>query len=194
MAQDVTIAGATYNDVPSIVVPKANSGDAIFVDPTPTTAEASDVVDGKSFFLANGTLATGNAVIPEPATSVPIMDGTAAVGTSDKYAREDHVHPTDTSARHWKKVRINKGSVTLTANKNNANQIDFSTEVNNNKPSGYTFDHLEFLGAWPADNWNNFVVTRVYSTGWSDTTLILTTSANHSCSGCYVNIWYYKDG
>ena len=25
------------------------------------------------------------------------MDGTAAVGSSEKYAKEDHVHPTDTS-------------------------------------------------------------------------------------------------
>ena len=32
-----------------------------------------------------------------PATANPIMDGTAAVGSSAKYAREDHVHPTDTS-------------------------------------------------------------------------------------------------
>ena len=32
-----------------------------------------------------------------PATANPIMDGTAAVGSSFKYAKEDHVHPTDTS-------------------------------------------------------------------------------------------------
>ena len=35
--------------------------------------------------------------IPSAATSNPKMDGTAAVGTSTKYAKEDHVHPTDTS-------------------------------------------------------------------------------------------------
>ena len=33
----------------------------------------------------------------DPATVAPLMDGTAAVGTATKYAREDHVHPTDTS-------------------------------------------------------------------------------------------------
>ena len=33
----------------------------------------------------------------DPATATPLMDGTAAVGTATKYAREDHVHPTDTS-------------------------------------------------------------------------------------------------
>ena len=32
-----------------------------------------------------------------PASAAPLMDGTAAVGTSVKYAREDHVHPSDTS-------------------------------------------------------------------------------------------------
>lgn len=31
------------------------------------------------------------------ASATPLMDGTAAVGSSAKYAREDHVHPTDTS-------------------------------------------------------------------------------------------------
>ena len=33
----------------------------------------------------------------DAATSNPLMDGTAAVGVSVKYAREDHVHPSDTS-------------------------------------------------------------------------------------------------
>lgn len=32
-----------------------------------------------------------------PASETPLMDGTAAVGTSVKYAREDHVHPSDTT-------------------------------------------------------------------------------------------------
>lgn len=35
--------------------------------------------------------------VPSAATAKPVVDGTAAVGTSTKYAREDHVHPTDTS-------------------------------------------------------------------------------------------------
>ena len=39
------------------------------------------------------------------------MDGTAAVGTSTKYAREDHVHPSDTSAVH------KTGNETIAGNK-----------------------------------------------------------------------------
>lgn len=31
-----------------------------------------------------------------PGTSTPLMDGTAAVGSANAYAREDHVHPSDT--------------------------------------------------------------------------------------------------
>ena len=39
-----------------------------------------------------------NAVgAPSAATANPLMDGTAAVGSSSKYAKEDHVHPSDTS-------------------------------------------------------------------------------------------------
>lgn len=37
------------------------------------------------------------AAPPAPATVAPLMDGTAAVGTSALYARQDHVHPIDTS-------------------------------------------------------------------------------------------------
>lgn len=37
------------------------------------------------------------ANIPQVATATPSMDGTAAVGSSAKYAKEDHVHPTDTT-------------------------------------------------------------------------------------------------
>lgn len=33
----------------------------------------------------------------EAATANPLMDGTAAVGNSTKYAKQDHVHPSDTS-------------------------------------------------------------------------------------------------
>ena len=43
---------------------------------------------------ANGNVSID---IPAPATANPLMDGTVAVGTSNKYAREDHKHPVDTS-------------------------------------------------------------------------------------------------
>jgi hypothetical protein len=42
-------------------------------------------------------LATTAFVIGQAGASTPLIDGTAAVGTSKKYSREDHVHPTDTT-------------------------------------------------------------------------------------------------
>lgn len=35
--------------------------------------------------------------VPGPATAPPIVDGTATVGTSLLYARQDHIHPSDTT-------------------------------------------------------------------------------------------------
>lgn len=42
-------------------------------------------------------LATTAFVLGQAATTAPGMDGTAAVGSSTRFARADHVHPTDTS-------------------------------------------------------------------------------------------------
>jgi hypothetical protein len=42
-------------------------------------------------------IASGAGVAVPPATVAPLMDGAAAVGSTTKYAREDHVHPTDTT-------------------------------------------------------------------------------------------------
>ena len=39
----------------------------------------------------------GGGVSPLPYTSNPAMDGTASAGSSDAYARGDHVHPSDTT-------------------------------------------------------------------------------------------------
>lgn len=48
--------------------------------------------------LAPGVIPT----VPEAATANPLMDDTAAVGNSIKYAREDHKHPSDTQkANKW---------------------------------------------------------------------------------------------
>lgn len=53
--------------------------------------------DGSTYGRNNNAWVVGGGGVP--ATALPLMDATpAVVGVSTKYAREDHVHPTDTSA------------------------------------------------------------------------------------------------
>lgn len=59
MAQDVTIAGASYEDVPGIEVPKTGGGTSSFYDVTDTTATAADVAQGKYFYTAGGVRTEG---------------------------------------------------------------------------------------------------------------------------------------
>lgn len=47
--------------------------------------------------LAHGDITDWATSISQPAIVAPLMNGTAAVGTSLLYARQDHVHDTDTS-------------------------------------------------------------------------------------------------
>lgn len=61
MAQNITLLGASYSDVPAVLLPKTGGGTARFTDVSGTSATASDVASGKIFFLADGSQATGTA-------------------------------------------------------------------------------------------------------------------------------------
>lgn len=60
MAQDITVAGASFSDVPAILVPKIGSGTATFLDTTisSSAASAGDIASGKLAYV-NGSLITG---------------------------------------------------------------------------------------------------------------------------------------
>lgn len=61
MAQNITLMGASYQNVPAVLLPKTGGGQARFTDTTPTTAVESDVASGKIFIKADGSQATGTA-------------------------------------------------------------------------------------------------------------------------------------
>lgn len=82
MAQNITLLGATYNDVPAVELPKSGGGTASFTDVTGTTAIAGDVAQGKYFFTASGVLTLGtntggggSAIVINDTTD-PIAGGT----------------------------------------------------------------------------------------------------------------------
>lgn len=77
MAQNITLLGASYSDVPSVLLPKTGGGQASFVDVTDTTAIASDVASGKYFYTAAGVKTAGTAA---SAGGVVITDTTDTHG------------------------------------------------------------------------------------------------------------------
>lgn len=70
----------------------AASGDAQILNKPTIPTKTSDLTNDSGFITASDVPAG-----VQPATVAPLRDGTAAVGSSAKYAKEDHVHPTDTS-------------------------------------------------------------------------------------------------
>lgn len=60
MAQSISLWGATYSNVPAVLLPKSTSGTARFTDATVTTATESDVASGKVFLKSDGSTASGS--------------------------------------------------------------------------------------------------------------------------------------
>lgn len=85
-------AGADENIIESITV----NGTAV----TPTNKTVALTIPVTTSDLTNDSGFITSADIPEGAaasSATPLMDGTAAVGTSNAFARGDHRHPSDTS-------------------------------------------------------------------------------------------------
>lgn len=83
--KQLRIGSATYDTVGEASVTQVQ---------TSGTKIATVTIDGTATDLY---APEGGGSGPEPSSTTPAMDGTAAVGTATTYARADHVHPTDTS-------------------------------------------------------------------------------------------------
>lgn len=73
MAQNITLLGATYNDVPAVELPKSGGGTASFTDVSDSTASASDVASGEVFYNSSGTRSIGTGKY----ASAPVNNGNA---------------------------------------------------------------------------------------------------------------------
>lgn len=59
MAQNVTIAGASYSNVPAVKIPKSSGGTATFTDTSDSTVTASHLETGYTAYDSTGTKITG---------------------------------------------------------------------------------------------------------------------------------------
>ncbi len=76
MAQNITLLGASYSDVPAVELPKTGGGTARFDDVTVTTATAEDVAQGKVFVASDGTITTGTGTGGSDSMStINMLDG-----------------------------------------------------------------------------------------------------------------------
>lgn len=96
-------AVVTSNDQPASTAPsQAPSGfypdGTIYNETDPVASATSASQAAASAAAAAASAASASAAVAGAAgTATPLIDGTATVGTSTKWAHEDHVHPTDTS-------------------------------------------------------------------------------------------------
>lgn len=73
-------------------------------------------------------IATTAFVVAQASATAPIIDGTATVGTSLRYSRQDHVHPTDTSRAALASPTFT-GQVTVPAGTTSAAPVIFQSSA-----------------------------------------------------------------
>lgn len=72
---------------------ESNSSSDAYIQNKPSIPSKTSDLTNDSGYITSADVPEGSS----PSTAMPVMDGTAARGTDDGFARGDHVHPTDTT-------------------------------------------------------------------------------------------------
>ena len=109
LSELVAEIAANRTSLDALVSAKANQADLVALANRVTpleknaTQSASGLMSASDKAKLDGIAAgaTNTEAPPQAATEAPKAHGTAAVGASAKYAREDHVHPSNNTDTHW---------------------------------------------------------------------------------------------
>ena len=112
MAQNITLLGASYSAVPTVLLPKTGGGTARFDDASVTTATAADVASGKTFLASDGTITTGTASGGGSSKNTQVVQGTTRTTSSTLTAigAEMTVSKTGTYDIYWSAFRSSTSS------------------------------------------------------------------------------------
>lgn len=132
--QDITIAGASYQDVPAVTLPKTGGGTARFTDVTPTTATDPDVTSGKIYFKSDGTQSTGTG-----------SGGSAVIQSLSVTQNGTYTAPTGVDG--YSPVTVNVSGGTTPVEPKEVNFIDFDGTVLH----AYTVAEFQQLNAMPSN-------------------------------------------
>ena len=181
-------SGAAVTDYDSRILAAAGTGNgtagngtlhivAGVVDMTTGAAGAQTVRVNTAVADTNSTIAASTAfVVGQASSTAPVMDGTAAVGTSMKYARANHVHPSDTT-----KVSLAGGNMTGDLIYQNVAAGGWARGLSARiQSSGAIAGGIGFLGT--SDSFSN-VYLGVGDTPWSSGNGVRVTAAGVTISG-----------
>jgi hypothetical protein len=125
-----------------------------------SAAEAASSAAASATSAATSAAVVAAAVTGAAGTTTPLVDGTAAVGSSPKWAREDHVHPTDTT-RAGKTTNTFTGKQTFNA----------ATASNMTGAVAMTVNNHTLSGSGGPFSANYYQITDTYVGGVNDTIL-----------------------